>query len=68
MHLTPSDTCAHGFWRTHWHAHWHTHTHTQVRPINFTDLEEAMKGIRASVSADSLKAYEDWMKEYGVKG
>lgn len=40
----------------------------QIRPIYYSDFVEAMKIIRPSVSKESLKAYEDWSRLYGMSG
>lgn len=36
-----------------------------VRPISYKDFENSLRQIRASVSQESLKAYELWNKEFG---
>jgi len=38
---------------------------SDVRSINFEDFKVALTQIRPSVSKESLRAYEDWNKEYG---
>eukprot|EP01116_Phalansterium_solitarium_P006792 TRINITY_DN19171_c0_g1_i1.p1 TRINITY_DN19171_c0_g1~~TRINITY_DN19171_c0_g1_i1.p1 ORF type:complete len:551 (+),score=166.43 TRINITY_DN19171_c0_g1_i1:111-1763(+) len=40
----------------------------QVRPITLRDFEVALKHIRPSVSPSSLKAFEDWNREFGSSG
>ena len=35
-------------------------------PLTMSDFEEALRNIQKSVSAQSLKQYEVWMKEYGA--
>ncbi|KAJ3219914.1 hypothetical protein HDU67_008443 [Dinochytrium kinnereticum] len=39
-----------------------------LRPILLKDFESAIGTIRPSVSRSSLKAFEDWNKEYGTAG
>jgi SpoVK/Ycf46/Vps4 family AAA+-type ATPase len=36
-----------------------------VRPIEFRDFEMALESIKASVSPDDLKVYEDWERKFG---
>ncbi|KAF9163543.1 hypothetical protein DFQ26_002429 [Actinomortierella ambigua] len=38
----------------------------QVRPIQFRDFSLALQTIRPSVSPASLRAYEEWNREYGA--
>ncbi|KAJ3326011.1 hypothetical protein HDV06_002396 [Boothiomyces sp. JEL0866] len=40
----------------------------EIRPINYTDFQNAMKIIRPSVSPSYLKEIEQWNKEKGVVG
>ena len=35
-------------------------------PLTMTDFEHAIKNIQKSVSKESLKEYEAWMKEFGA--
>jgi katanin p60 ATPase-containing subunit A1 len=35
-------------------------------PLTMTDFEEAIKNIQKSVSEQSLKVYDNWMKEFGA--
>lgn len=35
-------------------------------PLTMTDFEEALKNIQKSVSKESLKEYDSWMKEFGA--
>uniref|UniRef100_A0A3B3E094 Fidgetin-like protein 1 n=1 Tax=Oryzias melastigma TaxID=30732 RepID=A0A3B3E094_ORYME len=42
-----------------------TITADQVRPILFSDFQEALKTVRPSVSAKDLELYEDWNKTFG---
>ncbi len=37
----------------------------QVRPILYTDFQEALKTVRPSVSSKDLELYEDWNKTFG---
>jgi SpoVK/Ycf46/Vps4 family AAA+-type ATPase len=36
-----------------------------VRPISYQDFTNSLKHIRASVSPSSIKAFEDWNREFG---
>jgi len=36
-----------------------------VRPIDFRDFEQALKKVKKSVAAESVKVYEDWNAEFG---
>ncbi|KAF7219816.1 fidgetin-like protein 1 [Nothobranchius furzeri] len=42
-----------------------TITADQVRPILFSDFQEALKTVRPSVSAKDLELYEEWNKTFG---
>ncbi|TDH00998.1 hypothetical protein EPR50_G00175660 [Perca flavescens] len=42
-----------------------TITADQVRPILYTDFQEALKTVRPSVSSKDLELYEDWNKTFG---
>jgi katanin p60 ATPase-containing subunit A1 len=35
-------------------------------PLTMQDFQEAIKNIQRSVAAESLKKYEEWMKEFGA--
>lgn len=37
----------------------------QLRPITYKDLQKALQTVRASVSPEGLKAYEEWNQMYG---
>jgi len=39
---------------------------TQVRPLMQKDFKRALERIKPSVSKQSLKAYEEWSKDFGV--
>ena len=36
-----------------------------VRPVTVADFNASLKTIRASVSDDSLRAYEEWNETFG---
>lgn len=38
---------------------------SKVRPMSFEDLKQSLQQIRPSVSPSTLKAYEEWNKEFG---
>jgi spastin len=40
----------------------------QIRGITYQDFVNAMTIIRPSVSQSSLKAYENWNREFGTAG
>lgn len=40
---------------------------SKVRPITLPDFQNSLKRIRKSVSPSSLKEFERWSQEYGVK-
>lgn len=42
-----------------------TITADQVRPILFSDFQEALKTVRPSVSAKDLELYEEWNQTFG---
>ncbi|XP_010732826.3 fidgetin-like protein 1 [Larimichthys crocea] len=42
-----------------------TITADQVRPILYTDFQEALKTVRPSVSSKDLELYEEWNKTFG---
>lgn len=42
-----------------------TITADQVRPILYTDFQDALKTVRPSVSSKDLEQYEDWNKTFG---
>ncbi|ROK15766.1 Fidgetin-like protein 1 [Anabarilius grahami] len=42
-----------------------TITPEQVRPILYTDFQEALKTVRPSVSSKDLELYEEWNKTFG---
>lgn len=42
-----------------------TITAEQVRPILYTDFQEALKTVRPSVSSKDLELYEEWNKTFG---
>ncbi|XP_053188947.1 fidgetin-like protein 1 [Scomber japonicus] len=42
-----------------------TITADQVRPILYSDFQEALKTVRPSVSSKDLELYEDWNKTFG---
>lgn len=42
-----------------------TITADQVRPILYTDFQEALKTVRPSVSSKDLEQYEEWNKTFG---
>lgn len=35
-------------------------------PLTMADFEEAIHNIQKSVSAESLRQYDEWMKEFGA--
>lgn len=37
----------------------------QIRPIRFTDFEDAMRFVRPTVVAEDLESYQDWNRQYG---
>ncbi|KAJ5086884.1 hypothetical protein NUU61_008191 [Penicillium alfredii] len=39
-----------------------------IRPIRFQDFEASLYSIRPSVSADGLRKYEEWAREFGERG
>ena len=41
---------------------------TKVRPISVQDFEEALTGIRASVSDKDLLLYKEWNEQFGSFG
>lgn len=40
---------------------------SKVRSITMADFQNSLKRIRKSVSPQSLKEFEKWSQEYGVK-
>ncbi|EAU36538.1 vacuolar sorting protein 4b [Aspergillus terreus NIH2624] len=40
----------------------------QIRPIRFQDFEASLVSIRPSVSAEGLREYEDWARQFGERG
>jgi len=38
----------------------------EVRPINYTDLQDALRQVKASVSEKDLDLYLDWDKKFGA--
>eukprot|EP01119_Soliformovum_irregulare_P000043 TRINITY_DN10035_c0_g1_i2.p1 TRINITY_DN10035_c0_g1~~TRINITY_DN10035_c0_g1_i2.p1 ORF type:complete len:555 (-),score=141.32 TRINITY_DN10035_c0_g1_i2:219-1862(-) len=38
---------------------------SEISPISMSDFEKSMNQIRASVSAESIKGYQEWNKQYG---
>jgi len=40
---------------------------SKVRCITMGDFHNSLKRIRKSVSPDSLKQFERWTQEYGIK-
>lgn len=39
----------------------------KVRNINFSDFIDSMKNVRASVSPETLKIFQEWTKTYGTQ-
>ena len=37
----------------------------QVRPITYQDFVSALRHVRCTVSANDLKAFEEWNRQFG---
>ena len=38
---------------------------SELRDVTLKDLKESLGKVRRSVAGDTLKAYEEWNKEFG---
>ena len=38
----------------------------EIRPVNYSDFESALKRVKATVSSKDLVAYEEWDKQFGA--
>ena len=45
-----------------------TMTMDEIRPIQFKDFQASLRTIWPSVSKQGLLVFEDWAREFGVRG